>query len=402
MQQTVDLRREKGFDAARTVVLGNKGKAVMDQIRDLTTQMDGDERSLLGIRAEATERTSTLVRATVVVGFLLSLLIISILGRWLTVGITRPLSVLGRRLYEIADGDGDLTARVPEGASDEIGIVAKAFNRFIGRVQDLVGQTAQAAEALQSSGGQLRTISDQLSSGAEKASGQAAAAAAAAEQVSHSVHTVSAASEEFGASIREIARNSNEAAQIAQEAAVVASTANTTVTELGQSSSEVGNVVKLITSIAEQTNLLALNATIEAARAGDAGKGFAVVADEVKQLAQETARATEDITARIEAIQRGSLAAGEAIGTISEVIERINAFTTTIAAAVEEQSAVTNDINRSVAEAASGTQEIASSITAVAGMAHETSDNGTQASDVTSSIGGVITQLRDTIGQYRY
>src|SRR5439155_15096531 len=175
-------------------------------------------------------------------------------------------------------------------------------------------------------------------------------ASAAAEQVSRNVTTVSTAAEEMGASIKEIAKNANEAARIATSAVKVAERTNTTVAKLGESSAEIGNVVKVITSIAQQTNLLALNATIEAARAGEAGKGFAVVANEVKELAKQTAKATEDIGRKIVAIQTDTKGAVEAIGRIGAIINQIHDLQNTVASAVEEQTATTNEIGRNVSE----------------------------------------------------
>ena len=179
---------------------------------------------------------------------------------------------------------------------------------------------------------------------------------ASAGDVASSVDTVAAGSSQMESAIREIATNATEAARVAGQAVTVAETTTRTVGKLGDSSQEIATVVKLINGIAEQTNLLALNATIEAARAGEAGKGFAVVASEVKELAQETARATEDISRRVEAIQADTAGAVDAIGQISSVIGEINDFQATIAAAVEEQTATTNEMNRNVAEAASGSQ----------------------------------------------
>ena len=241
---------------------------------------------------------------------------------------------------------------------------------------------ADTARALTSAAEGLATTSSQMSAGAGETSAQAATVSSAAEEVSGNVQTVATGIEELEASIREIAKNAGEAAKVATRAVEVASATNTTINKLGVSSAEIGKVIKVITSIAQQTNLLALNATIEAARAGEAGKGFAVVANEVKELAKETAKATEDISQKIEAIQGDTKGAVQAIAEIGSVIGRINDIQTTIAGAVEEQTATTNEIARNIAEAAKGSTEIAKSITGVAEAARETSGaaTGTQKS----------------------
>jgi methyl-accepting chemotaxis protein len=225
---------------------------------------------------------------------------------------------------------------------------------------------------------------------------------AAAEQISRSVETVSAGSEEMGASIREISQNATEAARVASDAVAITASTSATMNKLGESSAEIGNVIKVITSIAEQTNLLALNATIEAARAGEAGKGFAVVASEVKDLAQETARATEDISRRVEAIQADTNGAVTAIEEISRVIARISDFQTTIASAVEEQTATTSEMNRSVSEAASGTGEIAENITGVAEAARITSQGVTESQQATADLARMSQELNTLVSNFRY
>ena len=228
-------------------------------------------------------------------------------------------------------------------------------------------------EQLESSSQVLTTVSQQMAGNAEETSTQAGVVSAASEQISKNIQTAAAGAEEMTASIGEIAKNSNEAATVAKEAVRVAGSANETIKTLGYSSVEIGKVIKVITSIAQQTNLLALNATIEAARAGEAGKGFAVVANEVKELAKQTAQATEDISQRIEAIQAGSEGAVEAIARVSSIIGTINDISGTIAAAVEEQTVTTNEITLNVTEAARGSGEIAESIGGVATAAQNTS-----------------------------
>ncbi len=227
---------------------------------------------------------------------------------------------------------------------------------------------------LASSAQELTSVSQQMASNSEETAAQANVVSAAAEQVSRNVETVASAAEEMGASIREIAKNTNDAARVATSAVKVAEKTNATVSKLGESSAEIGNVIKVITSIAQQTNLLALNATIEAARAGEAGKGFAVVANEVKELAKQTAKATEDIGRKIEAIQTDTKGAVDAIAQIGAIIGHINDIQSTIASAVEEQTATTAEIARNVGEAALGTREIAQNVSGVAQAARSTTE----------------------------
>ncbi len=232
---------------------------------------------------------------------------------------------------------------------------------------------AETAVNLSSASEELTMVSQQMSANAEETSAQATVVTQASEQVNKNLQTVAAGTEEMGASIKEIAKNATESAKVATAAVKVAETTTATVAKLGESSIEIGQVIKVITSIAQQTNLLALNATIEAARAGEAGKGFAVVANEVKELAKETAKATEDISRKIEAIQGDTKAAVEAIASISGIINHVNDISNTIATAVEEQNATTNEMARNVSEAAHGSGEITENVAGVAEAAAGTS-----------------------------
>ncbi len=240
-------------------------------------------------------------------------------------------------------------------------------------------EVARIVSALASSSEELTAVSQQMGDTAQQTASQAGVVSAASEEVSRNIQIVATSAEEMSASIAEISKNTGEAARMATAAVQMAQATNTTVAKLGDSSLEIGKVIKVITSIAQQTNLLALNATIEAARAGEAGKGFAVVANEVKELAKETAKATEEIGQKIEAIQTDTKGAVAAIAQIDAIITNINNISTTIASAVEEQTATTNEIVRNVSEAAKGSTEIAQNITAVATTAHNT----TQAAEET-------------------
>jgi uncharacterized phage infection (PIP) family protein YhgE len=264
-----------------------------------------------------------------------------------------------------------------------------------------IRQVGQVTLTLASSSEELSAVSTQVGSNAEETSAQASVVAAACEQVSKNVTTVATAAEEMSASIKEIAQSAQEAAKVATEAVVVTQQTNETVTKLGVSSQEIGNVIKTITCIAEQTNLLALNATIEAARAGEAGKGFAVVANEVKELAKETAKATEDISGKISAIQDDTKLAVDAIGQIGSIISRINDLQTAIAGAVEEQTATTAEMGRNIAEAAKGSTEITSNISGVAQAASSTSEGATQTQQSALELAKVAAELREVVAAFR-
>ncbi len=261
-------------------------------------------------------------------------------------------------------------------------------------------KVAETAVNLSSAAEELTAVSQQMSANAEETAAQTKVVGAATLSVSQNLQTVATGAEEMGASIKEIAKNATEAAKVATSAVKVAETANTTVSKLGESSAEIGQVIKVITSIAQQTNLLALNATIEAARAGEAGKGFAVVANEVKELAKETAKATEDISRKIEAIQTDTKAAVDAIGTISEVINQINGISSTIATAVEEQNATTNEMSRNVSEAARGSGEITSNISGVTEAAASTTRGANDTQKAAEQLVETSRVLKDLVGKF--
>ncbi|MGC3961406.1 MAG: PAS domain-containing methyl-accepting chemotaxis protein [Verrucomicrobiota bacterium] len=258
----------------------------------------------------------------------------------------------------------------------------------------------QNSQAIASAAEELTATSQQMSTNSEETATQANVVAAASEQVSKNVATVATSAEEMSASVKEIAKNATEAAKVATEAVKVASDTNKTVTKLGESSTEIGKVIKVITGIAQQTNLLALNATIEAARAGEAGKGFAVVANEVKELAKQTATATEDISGKIEAIQNDTKAAVVAIDQISRIINKINDIQNTIASAVEEQTATTNEIARNASEAAQGSSEISKNISNVSGAAKNTTQGANDTLTAATELAKLAADLKSVVERY--
>ncbi len=299
-------------------------------------------------------------------------------------------------------GHGDLTQMVMIEGDDAIGRVGAGLQRMFDMMRESLTKISDNATSLSGASEELSVVSEQMSGSAQRTTTEANVASTTTEQVNHNVQTVAAAAEEMSASIREIAKNAADAARVAMSAVEVAENTNTVVSKLGESSADIGKVIKVITSIAQQTNLLALNATIEAARAGEAGKGFAVVANEVKELAKETAKATEDIGQRIETIQTDTTSAVTAIGQISDIINQINDLQTAIAGAVEQQTATTNEITRNVADAARGSSEIAQNISTVADAARSTSEGAQNANASSTELARMATELRGLVGEFSF
>lgn len=289
-----------------------------------------------------------------------------------------PVFDVNGRVHRVVKYASDITAR-------------KQAERNLQTTLEHVNRNSQSLAA---SAEELSATAQQLSSNSEETTAQANVAAAAAEQVSKNVATVATSAEEMSASVREIAKSAADAARVATQAVKVAGDTSRTVHKLGESSTEIGKVIKVITSIAQQTNLLALNATIEAARAGDAGKGFAVVANEVKELAKQTATATEDISRKIEAIQGDTSGAVQAITQISSIISQINDIQNTIASAVEEQTATTNEIARNAGEAARGSTEIAKNVATVSTAAQSTSQGAGSTLTAASELAKLAAELQ--------
>jgi methyl-accepting chemotaxis protein len=344
--------------------------------------------------------TGTSTRRVVMLVSLAAATIFFTLSLWVLRATTRPLRRMVEALHAVANRD--LTVHVDADSNDEIGAMATALDTALASIREAITVLADSSTSLVGAASTLTSISSQVGQAAEQTATQTEQVSVVARDVAGSVGSMSTATEEMTASIGEIAGQSTRASDVARAAVGAAEETSSAVRDLDQASAEIGEIVKVITVIAQQTNLLALNATIEAARAGDAGKGFAVVASEVKDLAQETSRATDDITAKIAAIQSTTGRASESINQITLIISQINENQITIASAVEEQTATTTEISRSVGEISSGSATMADTIGIISSSAANTSVGAASARQSAEELSALANRFRELVGQFTY
>ena len=410
---------EKFIAADADVVAGYKsgtaaGKADADRLV-ITTEIENynNTAAALGKLAEVTSSAAAADVAAAAAAaersklVMIVLVLFGILGVGLVVyavirSINRPLVALRDRLKDIADGEGDLTARVEEDGRDEITEVSSLFNRFVAQIAGVISQVAQSAQTVAAAAEELTATSNIMSSSAESTSQQAHVVADRSEQVNESVQSAASATDELTASIALISSSAWDAARVASAAVEAASTTSIIMDKLGRSNADIDKVIKEIKGVAEQTNLLALNATIESARAGEAGKGFAVVASEVKDLARATATATTDITQKIQTITSDTAEAIAAIQEITSTITQINEIQHSIASAVEEQTAAINEIARSMSDVSIGSGQISMNIDGVTEAAQSASSGAAQTRQAAGELAHMASSLEGLVGTFRF
>jgi len=427
IQAQFGIYNSKTFSAVLTLWEANNkiSKSMQDKGDKIGTILQQLQQDAEGEVTKAKDFTLKLCTLLLVIGILSGIFLIFFIVR----SITKPINHVVAGLKDIAEGEGDLTMRLEVKTRDEVGELARRFNAFVEKIQGMIKDIAGNAETLGSSSIELSAISKQMSTGAgqtsdksnnvatrsEEMSSNMNSVASAMEQASTNIDMVATSTEEMTATINEIAQNSEKARAITDEAVSEAKGASDSVDELGSAAQEISKVTETITEISEQTNLLALNATIEAARAGDAGKGFAVVANEIKELARQTAEATQDIKKRIEGMQGSTAGTVTKIQQISKIINDVNDIVSTIATAVEEQSVTTKEIATNVAQASTGigevTENVVESSTVAADIAKDISEVNQAADEITNSssqvnlsaeeLNKLAEQLKEMVGRFR-
>ncbi len=399
-EQEIDFRRQSRTYEATDLAFGPAEEQAIKEMAETADQFEAreDDRELAALHDERdTESRANLITFVVVLGGLC-------LGAVAAVLIVRSITGSIKKMLGMIQGiaANNLTlADITVTSHDEIGTAAAALNTMKNSLAGLIHSIATAAEGVDRTSKRMAAISQQITDSSEQTSSQVRVVFNATQHISSNLQTVASGSQEMSATIQSIAINAQQAAGFATEAVKTAKAADTTVAKLAGSGAEIGEVIKVITAIAQQTNLLALNATIEAARAGEAGKGFAVVANEVKELAKQTAKATEDIGIKIGTIQQDSKDAVEAIGNIHGVIGKISGISDTIASAVEEQSATTNEMSRNVSEAASSAVEISNTVGQVTRATESAATNAMESQKAVEQLSIMSRELNSLVAQFK-
>jgi methyl-accepting chemotaxis protein len=426
--ETVRLGREEGPASARVYGDNDANRSARQAFNkelQLFAKESADEISVLSAQLEELRSSGK----NIIIVMMLAGLVVSVLGSLIIGGrlIAAPIKNLTANMNLLADGDTSIQLTGAE-RKDEIGDMTRAVEVFLvsavrnkeleaekqreqaekdrkakevaQAIADFNLQIAQVNTELEQASDQLNGAARNMSSVAEETSRQSSVVVSTSTEVSANVQTVAASTEELLSSIEEIGRQVSQSSDITQQAVAEAERTDGKIQSLAEAAQRIGEVVNIISDIAEQTNLLALNATIEAARAGEAGKGFAVVASEVKNLATQTAKATEEITQQVSGIQSATKESVDAIQLISGTISKLNGISSAIAAAIEEQSAATQEISRSVQATANGTNEVSRTIKDVNSAAEESGRNASQLLGAAESLSQQTVSIRNSVDNF--
>ena len=378
----------------------DKSTAVKDPLDATLGEMADSFKTLLERAGEDVAAADTSMGWTMLISALLGLGIGIGMAFYTSRSISAGTSAVLSKAEAIAAGD--LTSgEVQVHSNDELGDLATAMNKMQGNLVKMIVGVSENAQQVANASEEFSAASRQITSNSEETTAQANFGATAADQVNHNLQTVATGTEGMNSTIQKIAKNATESARVSGEAVRDAEATSAAISKLGASSAEIGQVIKVIASIAQQSNLLALNATIEAARLGESGKGFTAVANEVKELAKQTAKATEDISRKIAVIQADTNGAADAIATTGAVINQISDISTAIATAVEEQTATNNEISRNVTEAAKGSSKIKQNIARVSQAAQGTSSRANESMKGAQQLAQISTRLRGLVGQFK-
>ncbi|MBI3395512.1 MAG: methyl-accepting chemotaxis protein [Spirochaetia bacterium] len=352
----------------------------------------------LSVRMSATRRNAYILVGTVA-GILAAMLFFVL---FIVRSITTPLADAVNRARDIAEGEGDLTKRIHVASKDEVGDLGSSMNKFIGNVDTLIAGVHVISGKLSNSSAALAESSQSLSAGTEQVSTQSQSIASSATQMNQNMQMLSSSIEEMSTSVEEVAKRAAEAALVANEAKGTTQETDIVVQDLGTNAREIGNVIETIAMIASQTNLLALNAAIEAASAGEAGKGFAVVAAEVKELARQTSVSSDEIKAKIAAIQDSSQKTMEAIKTMKNVIGRVNDISSAIASSVEEQSITAREIASNITQASSASSEVARNIHGISQASREGAHDAAKSSALAGDLHRMAADLAAIVNKFKF
>lgn len=426
----LDFSKTGLFKSADTQTQGISNEKLEDRSHIIAFKKVESPQLIIGAAADNQEISSPVTNLAKVSGLtaLISIVVAVFIILFVTNSLTRPLNEVVNKLKDAAQGEGDLTTRIEAKSKDEIGDLAESFNIFISKIQEIITDVSINSKELSTSAENLAEISVQMSDNSEKMNQKSSSVtsssddmkknitsvAAVLDETALNINTVAAAAEQMSATINEIAQNTGNANQITQNAVAEAKDVTLQVNELGAAATEINNVINTISDISKQVNLLALNATIEAARAGESGKGFAVVANEIKELAGQTAAASDAIKDKVESIQMSTGNTVSKIKIITDIITEINDIVTAIASAVEEQSASTqeiagnishvsngiSDISRSMSESTQVMEDITSEIADVSHSAHGLSDNSNTVQKKAEELSGLAIKLDKLVNQF--